>query len=172
VPVHHSFGCVFNGKTIASPHWVVCTIAWLKRWPNIFVWLILHGLGQVAMIFKTIGTIIFTKHTYGKDNMCFVKDIWKVNENAWNITLHQVWQRWLFINGVLISFCGGKFLCMFMSNGVSTSFCSPSKKSHTHACVMYAISIDILFVPPMPCLGSPHQIHIWKRGFYYVLDLN
>ncbi len=131
----------------------MCIIAWLKRRPNILVWLILHGLGQIAMIIKTIGIIIFTKYIYGKDHMCFVKDIWKTNENAWNITLYQGWPRWLFIDGVLISFCGGKFLCMFISNGVSTSSRSPSKNSHTHACVKYAISIDILFVLPCFSLG-------------------
>jgi len=46
VLVHDSFGCVFYGKNIAPPHQFICTIVWLKRWPNILVWLILHGLGH------------------------------------------------------------------------------------------------------------------------------
>jgi hypothetical protein len=44
VSVHHSFKCVFNGKNKVPPHQIVCTIAWLKRRPNILVWSILHGL--------------------------------------------------------------------------------------------------------------------------------
>jgi hypothetical protein len=48
VLVHHSFKCVFNGKNKAPPHQIVCIITWLKRWPNILVWSILHGLGHCA----------------------------------------------------------------------------------------------------------------------------
>jgi hypothetical protein len=58
-----------------------------------------------------------------------------------------------FIDGVFISFCEGKFFCRFHSTGVSTSLRLLSKNSHTHACAIYAILIDTLFVPPCFTLG-------------------
>lgn len=46
VLIHYSLGCIFNGKNISPSHWAMCTIIWLKRQPNILVWLILHGLNH------------------------------------------------------------------------------------------------------------------------------
>ncbi len=162
---------VFNGENIASPHWVVCIIAWLKRWPNILVWLILHGLGQIAMIIETIGTIISTKHLYGKDHMCFVKYIWKTNENAWNITLYQVWPRWLFINGVSYPFVRASFCACLSSVGFPHHFVR-LPRTHTHMHVLCMQPWLTFCLCPVPYFGSPQQIHIWKKGFYCTLDLN
>ncbi len=93
----------------------------------------------------------------------FVKDIWKTKENAWNITIYQVWPMWFFIDGVLISFCEGKFMCVFHSTRACTSPCSPSKNSHTCACGMYAILIGTLFVPPYFTLGV-HTKSTFEKG--------
>ncbi len=43
----------------------------------------------------------------------------------------------------------------------------------THTCMCYVHNFDWHFVcAPMPHPMSPHQIHIWKRGFYWALNLN
>jgi hypothetical protein len=140
----------------------MCIITWLKRWPNILVWLILHGLGHCDDHWDhrhnhTCKTFLWS------GPYVFVKDIWKAKENALDITLYQVWPRWFFIDGVFISFYGGKFLCMFHSIGVSTSSHLPSKNSHTYACVMYVISIDTcLCSRPSPWESTPNP-HLKKR---------
>ncbi len=46
VLIHYSFRCVFDGKNIVPPHQAMCAIIWLKRWPNIFIWSILHVFGH------------------------------------------------------------------------------------------------------------------------------
>jgi len=62
--------------------------------------------------------------------------------------LYQVWPRWVFIDGFMISFCEANFLCMFHSTKVFASPCSPSRNSNTCACGMQQFQW-------MPCLSPP-----------------
>jgi hypothetical protein len=146
-------------------------LTWPIWWPNIFVWLILHGLDHCEDHRDHRHN-----HTYKtflwEGSYVFVKDIWKRKENAWNITLYQLWLRWFSIDGISISFCTRKFLCVFHSIRVSTSLHLPSKNSHTCACAMYAISIDILFVPPCLTPWIHPKSTFEKKRFYWALDLN
>jgi hypothetical protein len=60
---------------------------------------------------------------------------------------------------------------VFHSTKASTSPLLPSKNSHTYACACTQFQ-STLCLCPMPHLGNPHQIHIWKKGFYWAMDLN
>lgn len=62
----------FNVKSIILSPWVMCTIIWLKRTPNILVWLILLGLGHYNDI-GTISTFIPTKCTNNKHHVYYFK---------------------------------------------------------------------------------------------------
>ncbi len=53
--VHHFF---------TIKHTPQCTIAWLKRWPNILVWFILHGLGHYNDHWDYRHNHIYKKHLW------------------------------------------------------------------------------------------------------------
>ncbi len=166
VAVHHLFECVFGGKNIVPPHGVVCTIFWLKRQPNIFIWSILHGLGHL-MIIKT-STIILTKDIHVK--IIYVCEGNLKNKRKWmeHHTIPTVIEVVLLM-GFLYPFEGVSYLCMFHSTWVSTSFHLLSKNSHTCACAMYAILIDILFVPPCFTLEFHTKSTFEKKDFVGLL---
>ncbi len=69
----------FNGKNTTPPPWVMCTIIWLKKRPNILAWLILHGLGDYNDI-GTISTFIPIKHTNNKHHMYYFKSTCQKNK--------------------------------------------------------------------------------------------
>ncbi len=68
-----------GGKNITLPPWVMCTIIWLKRRPNILARLISHGLGHYNDI-GTISTFIPTKHINNKHHMYYFKNTCQNNK--------------------------------------------------------------------------------------------
>jgi hypothetical protein len=99
-----------------------------------------------------------------------MKNIYK--SKPWNITLYiPSMPKVVFIYGVLMSFYGGKSLCVFYSMRVFYSIeVSPSplsslKNLDTCACVMYTLLIDTLFVPPWLTLGIHTKSMFEKGGF-------
>jgi hypothetical protein len=79
---------------------------------------------------------------------------------------------------------GGFLLIRFLYPFVGASFCTCCiplgfphhliclPRTHTHMHVLCTQSRSTLVSAPILHLGSPHQIHIWKKGFYLALDLN
>ncbi len=72
--------------------------------------------------------------------------------------------------GLDIFLCGKIFVHVYLQWGFHIILFTFQKLTHT--CMCYVCNLDWHFIcAPMPCPRSPHQIHIWKRGFYYALHL-
>ncbi len=124
-----------------------------------------------AMIIETIGIIIPTKHTYGKDDVC----LWRTFEKQKKMhgTSHYTEYAWsgFFLMGFLYPFVGTCFVHVPLH--WSFHITSITFQKLTHMCMCYVHNLDRhLVCAPMLHPGSPHQIHIWKKRFYWALDLN
>jgi len=119
----------------------------------------------VVMIIKTIGTIIPTKHSYGKDHMC----LWKRFEKQKKMhgTSHYTKYGWggFLLMGSLYPFVGASFCACFIPLGFLHHL-ARLPRTHTHVHVLCMQFRSTFCLCPLLHLRSPHQIHIWKRKFY------
>ncbi len=147
----------------------VQSLDWKSRQTSLFdqscmVWVI-------VLIIKTIGTIILTKHTYGKDHMC----LWRTFEKKKKMHGMSNYTKYgwggSLLMGYLYSFAGANF-CVFHSTRVFTSPHSPSKNSQTHVhvlCTQYQLTLCLCSHASLQeSTPNPHL----KKGIYWALAWN
>jgi hypothetical protein len=162
--------CWFTICLPSNTHLNVQLLDWKGGQTSLFDWFCMVWV--IVMIIGTIGTIIPTKHFYGKDHMCLWKTFGKKIKNAWHITYTKYGWGGFLLMGTLYPFVGASFCACSTPLGFHITLLAFQEL--THMCMCYVHNLDWHFVcAPMLHLGIHTKSTFEKKyfiGFWIWID--